>query len=582
MITNTYVTGSVQFAGSKTLNGKALEAGQFSFTLVSENDDVDVTVTNAADGSIDFPVLKYNLNDAGKTFTYTVKETIPAEKQAGIIYDESEYTVTVTVVENSDGTLSVVPSANYNALAFTNSFIPDAEVILTAKKLVNGKQPSDSQVYQFVLKDEDEKTLQTVSNKLDKITFEAIRYSIDDIGKTYTYTICEAGESTADMVMDDTMYTVTVRIGEPVDGQLDVRTEISISDEPVDEILFSNLGYGTLSISKNVDNMFTEETFDITVRIYEANGEESKRAFPCTGDPEDEIQSGDVIQLADGQEIVISNLLAGMRYEVSEKECLRYTTTVNGVAGNGVSEEFLGENAKVEFVNSIVMTSLSVKKRWEGGGDDDIVLTLYANGEKLLAQPGYTREGNTYTYENLPKFDENGDEILYGVKEQYVDGFMTMYVNTGLLADETAFAYDGATIINRASMSFAVKKVWEGLGDGETPPAIKLTLYCNGEAMNKKTPEPNADGWYIYSNLPLIYKGERAVYTAVEEYMPGYYTSYQNPDGSEAEYATNGGTIINYKYPPTGEKNALAMWAAMLAASGAALTLAFKRRRRKA
>ena len=579
--TNSYdAEGSVIFEGRKNLIGREfVETDKFTF-IVKENDRVVDTVElmpgSGSSAAIGFAEIAYGLEDVGM-HTYTVTEV--KGDIAGMVYDETSYEVKVRVSDTGNGKLAVLASDNHDSLDFTNEYVAEGELLLTAVKLVNGETPDETQVYEFALVDENGETLQTVRNAGEEIVFDAIKYDLSNAGKTYTYSVIETSESTEEMAADDTVYTVTVEIADNGEGELDIQTVIAVGEEVVDEIFFNNLTYTTLTISKTVDNIYTEEAFDITVHIYEMDGTQSERSFPYSGDLAGEIRSGDTISLAHGQFITIEKLVPGMSYKVEEKESIRYTTSVNDAPMNSISDECLQDGSNVEFINSIVTTSLSVRKQWEGYEGDSIILTLYANGEKLLEQPGYTREGDTYTYENLPMYDAKGNLILYGVKEKYVDGYMTLYINVAPYEDETDFVYDGGTIINRASTQIRVKKVWSGLADGETPPQITLTLYCNGEKMSKRTPKPNADGWYVYNNLPLMYRGKKAVYTVVEEYMPGYYTYYTKPDGTEVEYASHGDTIVNVRMPATGDKSSVAAWMAMLMVSSAGLLVLLKRRK---
>ena len=68
------------------------------------------TVTNGADGSIAFEPLTYDQDDIGQEFVYTVSEVNTGVN--GITYDETAYTVRVTVEdsETSDGNLVVTPT----------------------------------------------------------------------------------------------------------------------------------------------------------------------------------------------------------------------------------------------------------------------------------------------------------------------------------------------------------------------------------------------------------------------------------------------------------------------------------------
>ncbi|NLA71812.1 MAG: hypothetical protein GX850_05275, partial [Clostridiaceae bacterium] len=100
----------------KTLNGRELVAGEFEFELYDGAILLE-TVSNAADGSISFTILSYDLGDVG-TKTYTVKEVRGTLED--VIYATNEYTVTVTVADNGDGTLDVDASDNAIALNFEN------------------------------------------------------------------------------------------------------------------------------------------------------------------------------------------------------------------------------------------------------------------------------------------------------------------------------------------------------------------------------------------------------------------------------------------------------------------------------
>ena len=209
-------------------------------------------------------------------------------------------------------------------------------------------------------------------------------------------------------------------------------------------------------------------------------------------------------------------------------------------------------------------------------------MTLYANGEKMDPQPEYTRNGDVYTYENLRKYDNEGLTIEYSAKEKYFDGFVTIYENIAPYENVTKVVHNGGTIINRAirEADFQVLKRWRGLDENETPPAITLTLYCNGEKLDVKTPHPN-NGWYKYYDLPDHYKGVPAVYTVVEEPLPGYEITYEDAFGNKADSAGNGGTIINTRIPTTGDGEPLTLWMTLGGVSLLALLVVVLGKRRK-
>lgn len=117
--TNSYTPAatSVTLGASKVLNGKSLDAEEFTFVLTDEGDK-QVTATNDANGMVVFPAIQYG--EAGK-YQYTIAEVKGDESD--VTYDESEYAVTVTVEGNGEGSLvATVAYEGGNAPVFTNTY----------------------------------------------------------------------------------------------------------------------------------------------------------------------------------------------------------------------------------------------------------------------------------------------------------------------------------------------------------------------------------------------------------------------------------------------------------------------------
>ena len=86
----------VSIGAVKVLEGRELKKDEFSFKLVGE--DVESTVTNDADGKINFDKFEY---DEPGTYVYTISEVKGDE--AGMTYDKSVFTATVNVVDDGEG-----------------------------------------------------------------------------------------------------------------------------------------------------------------------------------------------------------------------------------------------------------------------------------------------------------------------------------------------------------------------------------------------------------------------------------------------------------------------------------------------
>ena len=123
---NTYTApkpAKAKISASKILEGAELKNGEFNFQLLDETGKVLQTKQNAADGTVTFDDISYSLEDAGKTFHYTIKEVIPESKAKGMTYDEGNIDVTVTVTKD-DASNTLKASVTYgDKTSFTNKLV---------------------------------------------------------------------------------------------------------------------------------------------------------------------------------------------------------------------------------------------------------------------------------------------------------------------------------------------------------------------------------------------------------------------------------------------------------------------------
>uniref|UniRef100_UPI00066A8841 Spy0128 family protein n=1 Tax=Streptococcus parasanguinis TaxID=1318 RepID=UPI00066A8841 len=160
---NTYTPAgatSVTLGAKKVLEGKALEAGKYSFELKKEDGTVVETVTNAADGTVTFSPISYDESQVG-THKYTISEV--AGSETGITYDKTVQEVEVTVEKVSATELKATASKEAKDLVFTNKYTPAGatSVTLGAKKVLEGKT-LEAGKYSFELKKEDGSVVETV------------------------------------------------------------------------------------------------------------------------------------------------------------------------------------------------------------------------------------------------------------------------------------------------------------------------------------------------------------------------------------------------------------------------------------
>ncbi len=212
VFTNVYNTESakVTLIGKKELTGKTLAKDDFSFVLSQVGGNYTETVKNAADGSFIFAELTF---DKAGTYTYTISEVIGFA--GGVKYDDTKYTVTVTVTDNGEGKL-VAEVEGANSILFKNSYSTDsAEVRINGTKQLLGR-PLVSGEFEFIL--EGEGVSQTVKVNADgSFAFDAMTYT--NVG-TYKYTVKEVKGSIAGITYDETVYNVTVEVTDNGEGKL--------------------------------------------------------------------------------------------------------------------------------------------------------------------------------------------------------------------------------------------------------------------------------------------------------------------------------------------------------------------------
>ena len=211
--TDSSVTDQVKV--TKSLTGRDMAAGEFAFELL-EGDKVVATGTNSADGSVALSPITYTKPG---THSYMLREVGGGTHKAGVEYDGSVFTVTTTVTDNGNGTLSVADKVDNdaNAVGFTNSYAPAAtSVTLGASKVLNGKSLEDGE-FSFALEGEDGTRLTAGNDVNGMVVFPAIQYS--ETG-TYQYTLSEVKGSETGVTYDEAAYAVTVAVEDDGEGSL--------------------------------------------------------------------------------------------------------------------------------------------------------------------------------------------------------------------------------------------------------------------------------------------------------------------------------------------------------------------------
>ncbi|MGT2764887.1 Spy0128 family protein [Streptococcus intermedius] len=204
---------TAQLSANKQLTGRDLKAGEFSFELKNDKDEVLETVTNDKDGKITFKTLTYT---AVGTYQYTITEK--DTKLGGVKYDTKVIKATVTVTDNGAGKLVATVSYDTKDRVFNNTYTPDPvpATIGVTKKLIGRALKANE--FEFVLKDEKGRVLQTKKNAADgSVNFDALEYNTTG---TYHYTIAEKNTKLQGITYDKKVLKVTVTVTDDANGHL--------------------------------------------------------------------------------------------------------------------------------------------------------------------------------------------------------------------------------------------------------------------------------------------------------------------------------------------------------------------------
>ena len=295
---------------------------------------------------------------------------------------------------------------------------------------------------------------------------------------------------------------------------------------------------------------------EITV-ILLANGEETDETLVLTADNNWTGSFTELDKYADGVEIV---------YTVSEIEVEGYETVITGdqITGYTITNSHLPEIVSVEGA-----------KTWDDNNNQDgvrpesITINLLRNGEVIDSVEVTEADDWSWSFINLPKYENGGVEIVYAITENAVEGYST--------------EYDGYNVTNSytpAEISITVSKAWadDNDADGLRPDEITIILYANGEKTREKlelTAEGNWTGSFL--GLPKYEGGVEIVYTIEEVSVKGYNTVIRG-DAANGFVVTNSRTVI----PPTGDERNPIIWVGAMIMSAAVvmyLSLESKKRR---
>ena len=338
--------------------------------------------------------------------------------------------------------------------------------------------------------------------------------------------VLEKVESDTDRVLENVAFTLKRTIG---------NQEVIVREDTTDEngkIHWTGLQFGDYTLEEVIpEGYLGEETQEITLSSDAPEGIqtitiENERQ---TGTASIEKVDANTGEKLDGAVFEITNLVTGQTYTltteddgtVSEEVPFGEYTVEEITAPNGYRniEDIeniiieIDETTTIEVVNEAIV-EVAGQKTWisdEGLDLPVITVELLANGTKVDDTQVSANTNWEYSFTNLDKYDENGEEIEYTIEEVEVDGFITQQI--------------GFDLTNIQTVAISGEKNWIEVDEQYRPDSITVNLLADGEEINAKEVEADDEGEWTFSFIDLPKfdtEGHEIEYTIEEEAVTGY------------------------------------------------------------
>ncbi|MFD1067289.1 Cna B-type domain-containing protein [Oceanobacillus locisalsi] len=447
-ITNSYTPEVTEVSGTKTWddadNQDGVRPESITVNLLANGEEVDEQTVTAED-------------DWGYTFTDLPKF------EAG---EEITYTVTEDSVEDYTTTTD-----NHD---ITNTHTPEQRSVTVTKAWddannQDGKRSESIDVQLFANGEEYGEPI-TLSDE-NEWTHTWTELAVNEAGEEITYTVEE------------------LNVHEDYD--------VNINDEDLGNVTITN------SYNPEVTEVSGTKTWD------DADNQDGERPESITvnlladGEQVDE----QIVTAADDWSYTFDNLPVNQPGEVGQE--IEYTVEEEVVEGYEVSYD------GYDITNSYEpeVTEVSGTKTWDDADNQDgerpesITVNLLANGEEVDEQTVTAADDWSYTFADLPQF-EAGEEIIYTVTEDSVDGYTT-----------TTDGYDITNTHTPEERSVTVTKAWEDVNnqDGKRSESVDVQLFANGEEYGDPITLSDENEWtHTWTELAVNEAGEEITYTVEE------------------------------------------------------------------
>ena len=578
--TNRYhAAGQLVINGIKYVNGEELNAAQkkvLAGNVEFKLERAEVTdgqtgefkeIQTAAlteEGTFSFKTQNYTEKNAGKTYVYQISES--KADAAGFDIDSTVYTYTVSVGDNGDGTLNITALDGDGkhvtspiTVTFNNEYHASGQAQLNGTKTLLGNRSGDIKEGEFTFQVLDEdgnevttgKTLAADETGKAQIAFEPISYTEKNAGKTYTYTVQEAAGEDKNITYDTTIYVVTVKVSDNLDGTLE--TEVTYPEGFENGLTFTNSykasGAATLKTTKTLEgrtaalaaNEFVFSLYEVAADgtrtpVLDKDGN-PMRAF---NDAEGNVIFGEISYTQDDQ--------GTHNYEITEeagndsavtydKEPVKATVTVSDKDGSGVlnAEAVYEKDGHTSFRNEYhangKITFAGVKKltgkRAAKIKDGEFTFTVKDDATGETVATGKTKDGGVIEFTEISYTEKDKGEHTYTITEDkgsdssitYSEESVKVTVNVtdsnnGSLEATATYPEGGATFTNAYNAAGEVVLKASKTLEGSTLAADQFSFELKDEQGNVlQTKKNDADGKVTFDSLKYTEKDIDKTYT---------------------------------------------------------------------
>ena len=520
---------------------------------------VEVVIKNGAE-----EVGRQELN-AGNKWSYTF-ENLPKYDDLGnkVGYTVEEHERNLGDLYFYDANVSGSIEEGYT---ITNTFtVPDERIELTVNKTwvdndIQANRRPETIVINVKAKNADNNDPEAVIDTYELNTETETSHTFTDLpkynslGNEITYTVEEQEKTLGDLHF----YTSTVSEVTNIEDE-ENKKEATITNTfttPIDTVnVIANKIWNDNDIQANR----RPESVNLVVK----NGDEEVKTVEISKDNMVEGTTNQWSIVIDGLQKYDDNG-EEIQYTVEEREKNANDLKFYIAEENIVAVEDYQATIRNSFVKPSDKTSVIVNKVWSdnnnvnGKRPESIRVKVTGNGQtytqEINAINNETEENSnewTYTFTDLPKYDENGQEIIYTASEEEVNsGDLKFYTNDGTTGDmESGYTITNTFTVPDERIELTVNKNWVDNSTQAQRRPETIVINVKAENADNNDPDTVIDTYelnteteisHTFTNLPKYNsKGDEIIYKVEEqEKNPGDLHFYTSSVGSVETTSAN-------------------------------------------